>query len=85
MTDLPWVSYVMLPYDSHVLGMISDDGTAGLLSVRAKDGISTSTMTDAQREMLFEQAAALQAAIPGSEVHVGGELFAVSLPKVTIV
>lgn len=82
---LPWVSYVMLPYNEHILGMISDDGTAGILSVRAKDGISVSTMTEAQREQLVQRAHELQRALPAGEIHVGGELFSVSMPKVTVV
>lgn len=82
---LEWVSYVQSPYNEYVRGTISDDRSAGLLSVRAKDGVTTSTMTDPMREQLVERAHLLEASLPGSEVHVGGELFSVSMPKISVV
>ena len=63
---------------------MSDDKTAGYMSVRVKD-LTVSTMTDAQREELTELSKQLQASIPGSEVHIGGDLFAVNMPKITVV
>lgn len=81
---LSWVSTVQLPYNEYIKGLISDDQTAGLISVMVPGG-SVSTFTDAQREVLIDAAVNLQDAIPGSEVHVGGDLFAVSMPRVTVV
>lgn len=79
---IDWVSGVDLPYNEHVDGLISDDGTAGLVSIRVT-GESASTFTDEQRDQLVQAAADLQEAIPGSEVHIGGDLFSVSMPHIT--
>ena len=82
---LEWVSYVQSPYNDYVKGTISDDRTAAMMSVRAVDSVSVSTMTDAQRDELVARADALEKALPGSEVHVGGELFSVNMPKISAV
>jgi len=82
--QLEWVSAVQLPYNEYVKGLISDDGTAALISVRV-EGLTVSTFTDEQRELLVTAAEDLQESIPGSEVHIGGDLFAVSMPKITAV
>ena len=81
---VPWVALVQLPHNEYVKGLISDDRTAALVSVRVKDK-TISTFTDADREVISEAAQRLQNAVPGSEVHVGGDLFAVNMPKVTVV
>ncbi len=81
---IPWVAIVHLPNDPYVEGLISDDKTAGYMSVRVKD-LSVSTMTDEQRDELTELSQQLEASIPGSEVHIGGDLFAVNMPKITAV
>lgn len=80
--EFEWVSGAQLPFNEYIKGLISDDETAALLSVRVKD-VTVSSFTDAQREQLVGAAEDLERAIPGSEVHIGGDLFAVSLPKVT--
>ncbi len=80
--EIEWVALAQLPYNEYVKGLISDDETAALLNVRV-DGYSVSTFTDAQREQLREVGTRLQQAIPGSEVHVGGDLFAMNMPTVT--
>lgn len=82
--ELPYVSAVELPHSKYVKGLISDDRTAGMVSVRVR-GYSVSTFTDAQRDDLAKVTEHLQAKIPGGEVHLGGDLFSVSMPKVTIV
>lgn len=82
--QLPWVAAVQLPYDEYVDGLISDDETAGLMSVRV-EGLTVSTFTDEDRELLVAAAADLGEAIPDGEVHVGGDLFSVSMPTVTVV
>lgn len=84
-SGLDWVAYVQSPYNEYVLGTISDDRTSGLMSVRAEDGITPSTMSDAMREQLVERADLLERSLPGGEVHVGGELFSMNLPKVSAV
>lgn len=81
---IPWVALVQLPNDPYIEGLMSDDKTAGYMSVRVKD-LTVSTMTDAQREELTELSKQLEASIPGSEVHIGGDLFAVNMPKITVV
>lgn len=78
----PWVSAVQLPHNDYVLGLISDDRSAALLNVRVR-GYSVSTFTDAQRAVLVDQAAALQRALPDAGVHVGGDLFAINMPKLS--
>lgn len=82
LTKIPWVDSVQDPYNEHVSGMISDDGTAGLLRVNVAK-IMVSEFTDAQREELIKAGDALQASIPGSTVHVGGEVFSVKMPEIT--
>lgn len=82
LTKIPWVDSVQDPYNEHVSGMISDDGTAGLLRVNVAK-IMVSEFTDAQREELIKAGDALQNSIPGSTVHVGGEVFSVKMPEIT--
>ena len=83
--ELEWVEMAQSPFFEYVEGLISDDETAALINVRAQEGLGPSNLTDAQREMLVEAGADLQEAIPGSEVHVGGDLFSVSMPHVSAV
>lgn len=79
---IEWVAMAQSPYNEYVHGLISDDRTAALVNVRV-DGYSVSTFTDAQRAELIEAGEKLQAEIPGSVVHVGGDLFSVNLPRIT--
>ena len=79
-----WVDSVQTPYNEYVSGLISDDGVAGMMRVNIKD-VSVSEFTDAQRQQLLDAGAALQASIPGSTVHVGGEVFSVDMPHVSLV
>lgn len=82
--EIPWVGVVQQPNSPYIKGLISDDKTAGYMSVRVK-GLTVSTMADEQRDELTAIAQELQKAVPGGEVHVGGELFAVNMPKITVV
>ena len=82
--EIPWVDSVQTPYNEYVSGLISDDGVAGMIRVNIKD-LSVSEFTDAQRQTLLDAGAALQAAIPGSTVHVGGEVFSVDMPHLSVV
>ncbi|MFP5416848.1 MAG: MMPL family transporter, partial [Actinomycetes bacterium] len=80
--EIDWVAIAQLPYNDYVAGLISDDQTAALINVRV-DGYSVSTFTDAHREQLRDAGASLERAIPGSRVHVGGDLFSVTMPHLT--
>ncbi|MDO5533474.1 MAG: MMPL family transporter [Propionibacteriaceae bacterium] len=83
--ELEWVDMAQSPYFEFVEGLISDDETAALINVRAQEGLGPSNLTDAQRAQLVEAGAALEQRIPGSEVHVGGDLFSVTMPHVSAV
>ncbi len=84
LADIGWVDSAQTPYNEFVSGLISDDQTAGLIRVNIKD-VSVSEFTDPQREQLLKAGEELQAAIPGSTVHVGGEVFSVEMPHITAV
>ncbi|MFT3876530.1 MAG: MMPL family transporter [Propioniciclava sp.] len=81
---IEWVDTAQLPYSEYVDGLISTDRTAAMLRVQV-EGYSVSTFSDDQRQMLLDAGAALQAAIPGSTVHVGGDLFSMTLPHLSLV
>lgn len=82
--ELPWVSAAELPHNEFIKGLISDDATAALVNVRVRE-LTVSTFTDEHREILIAAADDLERAIPGSEVHIGGDLFAVSMPEISAV
>lgn len=82
MERIPFVTDVQLPHDAFGSGVASDDGAAAIVSVRV-GGLMVSTITDEQRSALIAAGEDLEAAIPGSEVHVGGDLFAVSMPEMS--
>ncbi|MFV0405295.1 MAG: MMPL family transporter [Propioniciclava sp.] len=80
-----FVEQVQLPYNEYVDGLISSDGSTGLVSVLL-DADGASDITDEMRAELVAIGGELEASLPeGSEVHVGGDAFAISLPTVTIV
>ncbi len=76
-----WVKGTVSPYNQYIKGMVSDDGRAAYGRIRVVGSVST--FTDAQREALKEKAAELQRAVPGSDVHVGGEVFAMNMPHIS--
>ena len=82
--QITWVDTAQLPYSEYIDGLISADGTAAMVRIQV-DGYSTSTFTDAQRDQLTEAGRALQDAIPGSTVLVGGDLFSMSLPHLSLI
>lgn len=82
LADIAWVDSAQTPYNEYVSGLISDDQTAGLIRVNIKD-VTVSEFTDAQREQLLRAGEELQRDIPGSTVHVGGEVFSVEMPHIT--
>ncbi|SMO33402.1 MMPL family transporter [Propioniciclava tarda] len=81
--QIPWVKGTTSPYNEYVKGMVSDDDQAGYARIRVTGSVST--FTEAQREILTEHATTLQAAIPGSQVHMGGEVYSVTMPHVSAV
>ncbi|HZU93574.1 MAG TPA: MMPL family transporter, partial [Microbacterium sp.] len=74
---------VTSPYDENVSGMINDDETAGIIRLQF-DGQSTDVPDDTKdglRSVVADLADELPA---GSQAVLGGELFATSIPGVTL-
>jgi len=74
---------VTSPYDENVSGMINDDETAGIIRLQF-DGQSTEVPDDTKdglRSVVADLADELPA---GSQAVLGGELFATSIPGVTL-
>jgi RND superfamily putative drug exporter len=80
--DVEWVTEVQLPWDEYGSGLISETGAAATVSIKV-GGLMVSTITDEQRAVLIAAAEDLERAIPGGSVHVGGDLFAVSMPEMS--
>lgn len=78
---IEWVKGADSPYSEYIHGALSDDNEAAYARIRVTG--STSTFSDAQREVLNEKAHALQEELPGSEVHMGGEVYSVNMPHIT--
>ena len=77
------VKGVIDPYNENIDGLISADGASGRAMIRVEG--TSSTFTDAQREQLTEAAKTLETTLPGSEVLIGGEVFSVHVPRITVV
>ena len=82
---LPIVDEVVTPYNEHIDGLISSNGRAGIARVQLIDTITMSTITEAQKQSLEDQTERVQALIPGSQVHLGGEVFSVHIPHISII
>ncbi|MGV8848222.1 MAG: MMPL family transporter [Propionibacteriaceae bacterium] len=83
-TTRPYVKGVISPYNEYVKGQIATDGRTAKLTVRVV-GTATS-FTDTDRQSLQADGGKLEALLPaGSKVLVGGEVFSVVLPKITLV
>lgn len=81
--DLDGVLAVTDPYDEMVTGLISDDETAALVRLQF-DGESTDVPA-ATKDELREITDELGTTLPdGSQVVLGGDLFAVSVPGITL-
>ncbi|HET7723823.1 MAG TPA: MMPL family transporter, partial [Propionibacteriaceae bacterium] len=80
----PYVKGTISPYNQYVHGQISTDGRTAKLTIRV---VGTAvTFTDADRAHLQEDGVGLQKTLPaGSQVLVGGDVFAIQLPKITVV
>ncbi len=84
LTQLPYVLGAISPYNEYVSGRISADDRTAMVAIRVTGTVST--FTDAQREDLLHQAADFQKLLPpGTQVLVGGEVYAVSIPRITII
>ncbi|MGC3995024.1 MAG: MMPL family transporter [Propionicimonas sp.] len=81
--DIPWVNGVIGPYSDYVDGLISADDTSGRVMVRVEG--TSSTFTDAQREELTTAVETLEQTLPGSRVLIGGEVFSIHVPHITVV
>ncbi|MCB0911232.1 MAG: MMPL family transporter [Propionibacteriaceae bacterium] len=81
--DLPWVNGVIGPYNDHIEGLISADSRSGRATIRVEG--SSSTFTDDQRELLTETADSLTETLPGATVLVGGEVFSIHVPTISVV
>ncbi len=81
--ELPFVKGIIDPYNEHVDGLISKDGASGTASIRVEG--TASTMTDAQREELTAAAKTLETTLPGARVLVGGEVFSIHVPHITVI
>ncbi|KRA24367.1 transporter [Microbacterium sp. Root61] len=81
--DLDGILAVTDPFDEMVTGLVSDDGTAALVRLQF-DGQATD-VSDETKDELRDIAAQLQDELPeGSQVSLGGDLFALSIPGVTL-
>ena len=80
---VPMVKGVIDPYNENIDGLISDDGASGRAMIRVQG--TSSTITDAQREQLTEAAKTLETTLPGSKVLIGGEIFSIHVPRITVV
>ncbi len=80
---LPYVNGTVGPYNEHVLGLISADGRSGRVTVRVQGTVST--FTDTQREELTQAANTLATQLPGTQVLVGGEVYSVNMPHLSVI
>ncbi|MCK2035827.1 MMPL family transporter [Microbacterium sp. SSW1-49] len=81
--DLDQVLAATSPYDEMVSGMINDDDTAAIVRVQF-DGESTD-VSEATKDSLRAVVNDLSSELPkGSQTSLGGDLFAISIPGVTL-
>ncbi|MBO9627439.1 MAG: MMPL family transporter, partial [Microbacterium sp.] len=83
LSDLKGVLAVSSPYDDTVKGMINDDETAAIVRLQF-EGQSTSVSPETKQK-LSDVVDGLAAELPkGSQTSLGGDLFAMSIPGVTL-
>lgn len=81
--DIDGVLAVTDPFDEMVSGLVTDDGSAAIVRLQF-DGQSTDVSPES-KEALQAVSDDLAAALPdGSEVALGGDLFSMSVPGITI-
>ena len=82
--DVDGVNGVTSPFNEYVSGLISENEQAAIVQLQF-DGQSTD-VTDETREALYAVADDVRAAMPdGSQVALGGDLFATSVPALSLV
>ena len=78
------VKVVSSPYSADVTGAISDDDRAAIITVQLTQ--SAAAVSDATKSALQDEATKLRDALPQAEsVTIGGQLFAIELPAVSLV
>ena len=83
LADLEGALAVTSPYDEMIEGMINENDTAAIVQLQF-DGQSTD-VSDETKDTLTAAVDTLAAGLPdGSETKLGGDLFAVSIPGVTL-
>ncbi|EYT58140.1 efflux RND transporter permease subunit [Microbacterium sp. UCD-TDU] len=81
--DLDGVLAATSPYDEMVKGMINEDDTAAIVRVQF-DGEATD-VSDTTKDALRSAVSDLDSVLPsGSQTSLGGDLFAISIPGVTL-
>lgn len=81
--DLDGVLAATSPYDEMVKGMINEDDTAAIVRVQF-DGEATD-VSDTTKDALRSTVSDLDGVLPsGSQTSLGGDLFAISIPGVTL-
>ncbi len=81
--ELPFVKGTTSPYQDAIKGLVSDNGSHAIVRVRVQG--TASTFTDAQRAQLTQAAQTFTTLVPGSTVNVGGDVFAVNMPHISVV
>ncbi|MFE6968566.1 efflux RND transporter permease subunit [Isoptericola sp. NPDC057653] len=82
--EIDQVAAVTSPYDDEMAASVNDDKTATLLTVQL-DG-DQSVITDATKDALHDASDDLAAALPdGAQASLGGELFSVEFPALSII
>lgn len=81
--ELPFVTGTQTPFSEYIGGLISADGSHALARVQVEGTVST--FTDEQRAELVAAAQQLTTTLPGSTVAVGGDVFSIHLPEISLV
>ncbi|GAA3765637.1 MMPL family transporter [Microbacterium kribbense] len=80
---VPGVIAVSDPFSGQIHGLISDDGTAAIVQLQFKGQVTD--VSDAAKAALEHVVDGLRTELPaGSQVALGGDLFATSLPTISI-
>ena len=83
LADLDGVLAATSPYDEMVEGMVNDDATAAIVQLQF-DGEATD-VSDETKDELIAMVDDLRGELPGdTELKLGGDLFAISIPGVTL-
>ena len=80
--SLSFVKGSQSPYSEYLDGLISQGGSHALIRVRVEGTVST--FTDAQRDELREAAQEITTLLPGSTVNVGGDVYSLHIPELSL-